>query len=161
MESVLFDNPSKIKKEKNHLEGVLNVVIKIRGKKISFEGTPLAEYETSMVLDAINFGFPVDTALMLKDEDFIFHKIGLKDFTRRKNRKVVRGRIIRTKGRTRQTIENLSNCKMFIKENEVGIICNADEIEYVLTGIKNLIRGSKQANVYKFLERINAQKRKR
>jgi rRNA processing protein Krr1/Pno1 len=46
-----------------------------------------------------------------------------------------------------------------IKGNEVGLICPAEEIDYVITGMTNLIRGSKQANVYKFLERINTSRK--
>ena len=49
-----------------------------------------------------------------------------------------------------------ADCQVIVKGNEVGLICPAEEIDYVLTGMTNLIRGSKQANIYKFLERINA-----
>jgi len=159
METTIFDRLGEIKKEKTFLEKKLNVKIVIQGKQVVIEGAPLDEYEASLVLDAINFGFPARTAATLKEEDVVFHKLNIKDFTRRRNIEIVRSRIIGTQGRTKQTIENLADCKIIVRDNEIGVICAADEIDYAITGITNLIRGSKQANVYRFLERINANRR--
>lgn len=159
METLIFKSTKELEREQDFLERKLKVKIQIIGKKVTFEGDPFDEYEASLVLEAISFGYPARAAILLKDEEFIFRKVNLKDFTRRKNLEVVRARVIGTYGRTKRTIENLADCKIIIKDNEVGVLCPAEEIDYVITALGNLIRGSKQANVYNFLERVNASKK--
>jgi ribosomal RNA assembly protein len=155
METIFFDRLTELKRTHDELEKRLKVTITIEGKRVIIRGNTFEEYEALTVLEAMNFGFSAQTALMLKDEDIVFRRIHIKDFTNRKDLETVKARIIGTQGRTKRTIENLANCEVMIKGNEVGLICPAEEIDYVITGMTNLIRGSKQANVYKFLERIN------
>lgn len=151
---------AELKREKKFLEKTLNIKITIQGKKVTIDGDPLDEYEADLVLDAMSFGFPAKTAAILKNEDFAFRKINIKDYTRRKNLKEVLRRIIGTHGKTRKTLENISGSKIIIKDHEVGIIGPSEEIEYTITATANIIRGSKQTNTYKYLEKIN-RKRKR
>lgn len=167
METIFFKKTSELKRHKTELEKKLNVKITIVGKKVTIvgkkvtvEGSTVDEYEASIVLDAVNFGFPAQTALLLKDDDVVFRKISIKNFTRRKDLEVVKSRIIGAQGSTKNTIEQIADCKVVVNDNEVGILCEANEIEYAITALTNLIRGSKQSNVYKFLERINTQKKK-
>jgi ribosomal RNA assembly protein len=159
METIFFDRLAELKRTHNELEKRLKVTITIEGKKVTIRGNTFEEYEALTILEAMNFGFSAQTALMLKDEDIVFRRIHIKDFTNRKDLETVKARIIGTQGRTKRTIENLANCEVMIKGNEVGLICPAEEIDYVITGMTNLIRGSKQANVYKFLERINTSRK--
>jgi len=159
MDSIYCKNLSELKREKKFLENKLNIKIKIKGRNIIISGEPLEEYEASVIIDAINFGFSAQTASLLIDEEFEFEKINIKDFARKKNLEVVRGRLIGTHGKTKSTIEQISSCHIKIKDNTVAIIGPADSIEYALTAIINIIKGSKQTNVYKYLERINRQKK--
>lgn len=155
MEIFHFRKTNEIKKSKLELEEKLNVEIQIKGKNLIVIGDPVEEYEASIVLDAINFGFSTKKALTLKDENIIFRVINIKNFTRKKNLRVVRGRVIGKEGKTLRTIQNISNAHILVKENEVGIIGSAESIEEILTGITNLIRGSKQSNTYRYLEKLN------
>jgi len=41
------------------------------------------------------------------------------------------------------------------------VIGHAEDIGYATTAIANLIKGSKQSNVYNYLERINKEKKKK
>lgn len=109
----------------------------------------------------MQFGFSIKKSLALLNNDIIFRKIPIKQFTRRKQMKEVRGRIIGSKGKTKNTIEEISGCDVLIneEENQIGLIGVTHEIEEATTAIQKLIRGSKQANVYRFLERINAGKK--
>ena len=159
METLYFDRLGELRRTKNELERRLKVSISIEGKKVTINGNAFEEFEALTVLEAMNFGFSAQTALMLKDDDTVFRIIPIKNFTRRKDLETVKARIIGTQGRTKRTIENLADCQVIVKGNEVGLICPAEEIDYVITGMTNLIRGSKQANVYKFLEKINAAKK--
>ena len=159
METIIFNNPSEVKKNKELLEHKLKVTIQIGGRKVAFEGSSFDEYEASIVLEAISFGFPAHTAILLKDEDVVFRRLSIKDFTRRRNLEIVKARLIGTQGRTKHTIENLADCKIIINGNEIGIICLGEDIDYIITSLTNLIRGAKQANIYRFLEGINAQRK--
>ena len=161
METILIDDSSQIKRKKKILEEKLNVKITVKKESITLEGDPIKEYEAKLIIDSIAFGFPVDSALTLKDEEIMFRTLHIKDFTRRKNLHEVRARVIGTNGRTRKTLEDISNCEIMIKENTVGIIGTAENIEEATQAITNLIRGSKQSNVYRFLERMNTLKRSR
>jgi ribosomal RNA assembly protein len=154
-ETFIFEKIGSLKKAKDELEQKLGIKILIEGKKITIEGEAIKEYEAKIILDAINFGFKPKQALILKNESYVFKKVNIKDFTRRKNLKDVRGRIIGTEGKTKRTIENVANCEIIVKDNEVGIIGAEEHINDAVTAITNLARGTKQANVYRFLERMN------
>ena len=158
MENIFFENTKEIKRAKSELEKKLNVKIEIAGKKVIIEGEPLDEYEAITILNAINFGFSAKTALSLKNSEIIFKKISIRDFTRRKNLIDVKARIIGTLGTTKRTIEQISGCMLIIHHNEVGIIGHVEDVEEATTALTNLIRGAKQANVYKFLEHLDKSK---
>ncbi len=159
METIYTNRIAEIRREKKFLERKLNVEIQITGKKVIVEGSPLDEYEAMTVLEAINEGFSARTAILITSEDFVFEKINIKDFTRRKDMEVVRGRLIGTRGRTKRTIEQISGCEIKINDNTVSVIGPAENIQYAITAITNVIKGAKQSNVYKYLERINTEKR--
>jgi ribosomal RNA assembly protein len=152
---------TELKREKKYLERTLNLKINIKGRKVTIQGDTLDEYEAEMVLDAISLGFSARTATLLKDPDFLYEKINIKDHTRRKNLELVRGRIIGTHGKTKKTIEQISGCAIVIKDNIVGVIGPAESMEYAITAITNILKGSKQTNAYKYLERINTSNKKR
>ncbi|MEM4259317.1 MAG: KH domain-containing protein [Candidatus Pacearchaeota archaeon] len=161
MKKIYLKNPRKIRENKELLEKKLNVGISISGKNLKIEGPPIEEYEATMVIDAFEFGFPLKEAIKLLDENMIFRKLPIKHFTRRKNIEEIRSRIIGREGKTKRTIEEVSGCAVILHDSTVGIIGPAEDIEEATTAITNLIKGSKQANVYRFLERMNAAKRGR
>lgn len=159
METLIFERTGELKRNLAQLEEKLGVKITIKGKKVSIRGPALDEYEASLVLEAINFGFPSEKSLLLKNEDVIFRRINIRSFTRRKNLEDIRSRIIGKYGTTKRTIEEVSDCYIVIKENNIGIIGSVEDIDNILTALTNLIRGSKQANIYKYLERMNTAKK--
>lgn len=155
MQSIYFNNLKELKRTKSELEEKLKIKITIKRRMVSSDGSPLDEYEANIILGAINLGFSTKKALLLIDEEFIFRKLNIKDFTNKKNLKEVRARIIGKNGKTKKTIESISNCSIIIKNNEIGVIGNAESIEELITAITNLIRGTKQSNTYRYLEKIN------
>jgi len=72
---------------------------------------------------------------------------------------LIRGRLIGTQGGTLRTIHELTSCAISIKDNEVGIIGHAEDIEDAIQAIKSLVQGSKQGNVYARIERHNREKK--
>ena len=159
MEELYLEKTLEIKKKRKKLEEKLNVKISISGKKVTIEGETLNEYDASKVLNAIGFGFPTDKAILLKNSEYSYREIKIKDFTTKKNLETIRARLIGKHGKTKETIEKISNSKIIIKDNYVGIISLTEEIEHTITAIVNIIKGSKQSNVYGYLERINRIKR--
>ena len=153
MKIIISEKLPRIIKNKKRLEKILNVKITNRGKEISITGKPADEYISEKVIDALNFGFPFSTAILLKKEDFIFEILNIKDYTKRKDLERIRARIIGTKGKTLRTLSALTNCFFEIKENKVGIIGNSEFFENAEESITSLIHGSKQANVYAHLEK--------
>lgn len=161
VETIFMQKTAELRREKEFLEHSLKVKIILIGRKVTIKGDALDEYEALTVLDAMNFGFPARDAALLKSQDFIFEKINIKDHTRRKNLDLVRGRLIGTHGKTKNTLEQIAGCEIKIKDNIVAVIAPAEESEYIVTAITNIIRGTKQTNAYKFLERINTKQKER
>ena len=163
MADLILTNRKAIKlitERKKELEDRLGVTISLTGKKITFDGPALHEYEAEIVFGAINFGFPIKIALDLKNPEIAFQKLNIKDFTRRKNLRDVKARVIGKEGKTKRTLADLGDCDIVVNNNDIGIICPTENMQEEITAITNLIRGSKEANVYKYLERMNRERKK-
>lgn len=117
---------------------------------------PFSEYITSKIIEAFAFGFSLIAAFQLKDTDYSFNKFKVKDFTRDSRINAAVSRLIGTKGRTKHVIQELSDCDIVIKDKEVGIIGLSNNVETTTQAIVSLIKGSKQSNIYGYLERNKA-----
>ncbi|MDE1848515.1 MAG: hypothetical protein KGH55_00585 [Nanoarchaeota archaeon] len=153
MKRILSNRIGTIIKEKKGLEEALDVKLSNRGKELSIEGEPLEEYEAEKVIDALNFGFKIEIALMIKEKELAFEVLNIKEFTKRKDMHAVRARVIGTKGKTLKALTELTDCFIEVHENNVGIIGHPEKMKIAQEAIESLIRGSKQASVYKFLEK--------
>jgi len=154
MKTILVEKLPRIIKAKKRLEEKLKVKISNRGKEVTIQGKPENEYTAEKVIDAINLGFSIPTALLIKTEhDYTFEIINIKDHTRRKDMELVRGRIIGKDGSTLKTMSDLSQCYFEINENKVGIIGDVEFIKRAQEALIMLIKGAKQGNIYGFLER--------
>lgn len=149
----------RILKHKKEIEEKLLVKIKIKDEKIEINGEADKEFIAEKAITALDFGFPIDVALLLTDENYVLEILNIKNITRRKKLEEVRGRVIGKQGKTLQLICTLSNCFIELKENEVAIIGDAEDIKDVVNAMTSLIRGSKQGNVYSYLEKARARKK--
>ena len=104
METLYSEQINKIRQNKRKLEKILKVKITFSGKNINIEGSAVDKYVSLQVIEAINLGFTTDQAILLRDEEFVFEKINIKDLTKRHDLEIIRGRIIGTHGRTKKTI---------------------------------------------------------
>ncbi|MFH1308372.1 MAG: KH domain-containing protein [archaeon] len=155
MHSLPFENIRKVIAHKKLLEKKLKVKILIKKKFITISGTEENEYFAVKVFEAIDADFPIDISLLIADspEEYMIEHLSIKEFTRRPNLAEVRARIIGRKGKTKQIIEDLSNCYISLHENTVSIIGNTEDIGRATQAITKLIQGSKQSSVYGFLEK--------
>src|SRR3989344_25440 len=159
MITLRVNNPKEINRTKERIESKLNAKINLNGRILTIDTDPLNEFEAQRLVDALNLGFSFNNAVKVLDEEMAFIKINIKDYANTKNLEVVRARLIGTHGKTKKTLQEITKCDISIHENEVGIIGPAEIAESALTAITNIIKGTKQANAYKYLERINTQKK--
>jgi len=145
--------PKKILKYKKKLENKLKIKIILLNDSIKISGKAEDEYFAEKVFQAIEFDFHIDDALLLTDENYMLEIIDIKNISKRKNMEEVRARIIGTQGRTLKLLQEISNCEIKLKNNNVSILGDFEDVQIAIDALKKLIKGSKQSNVYQFLER--------
>ena len=153
MKTILSNKLPRIIRNKKRLEEKLDVKITNKGKEIFINGKSTDEYIAEKIIDALNFGFPFSTAMLIKEADFIFEIINIKDYTKRKDLKRIKARIIGKGGRTLQTLNQLTKCHFELKDNQVGIIGPPEHLANGQEAVISIIKGAKQSNVYSFLEK--------
>ncbi len=172
MRNVVVQNMRKIKRAVPSIENRVKVHINVGsraskghapggtksevGGSVTIKGAELNEFLVEKIIRAIDFGFDIDDALLLLNEEFVLEFIEVKEHTRRKNLKDVRSRIIGREGKAKRTIEKLTGSAVVIKDNRIGVIVDADHLSATVQGIEGLISGSKHGNVFGFLERAGA-----
>lgn len=157
MKKLIVEKNGKIAKNRIELEKNLGIKIKINGKEITIDGKPEDEYYAEKIIDALSLGFPLQVALLIKDDDYAFEVINIKEFTKRKDLERIRARIIGSGGKTLKVLEDLTKCDFQVKENNVGIIGDAEYIKNAEDAVMSLIRGAKHAKVYNYLEKHQVQ----
>src|SRR3989344_9353330 len=100
----------RILKMKKQVEEELHVKITNKRTEISIQGKTENEFLAEEVIEALDFGFEFRIAMLIKEDDFVFEKISIKSFTKRKDLNIVRGRIIGKEGRTKKALSVLTKC---------------------------------------------------
>jgi KH domain-containing protein len=150
---IIVTKLSKITKNRKRLEKKLDVKITNRGREIRIDGSPENEFFAEKVVDALDFGFEYSDAIRIKEDEFVFETLNVKDYTKRQNLENVRARVIGTKGKTLNTIQELTGCMLVVSGNSVGIIGPVETIKNAENAVVSIIHGAKQSNAYKFLEK--------
>ncbi len=153
MKTIISEKLARIIKNKKKLEEKLNIKITNRGKEVQIDGDAEAEFEATQVIDALNFGFPYAAAISIKEEDKVLETLNIKEHTIKKDLERIRGRLIGKGGKALQTLSNLTECHLELKDNEIGIIGQPENIEFATEAIIGIIKGAKHGNVYKGLEK--------
>jgi ribosomal RNA assembly protein len=159
MQEIYIEEIGNVLKNKSKLEKQLKVKITNQGKNFFVDGDGDKEYIALKVLEALDLGFSLGRALLLKKEDVILQTINIKDLTKRSDLHSVRARVIGTYGSTLTNLSKLTDCALAMKDNVIGIIGEAELMDEAKTAVEILIRGSKQANVYARLEKKKKDRR--
>jgi len=116
---------------------------------------PLKGMRGMDVIKAIARGFSPERAFSLFEDDMLFLDIiDLSEYASTpKALERIKGRIIGSKGRTRETIENYTNTKISVYGKTVSLIGYPEGIRAARNAIGMLIRGSPHGAVYRFLEK--------
>lgn len=149
----LIAETNAIRKRQKKLSRTLKVKIRFEGNEVILEGKAEDEYIAEKVIEAINMGFPISTALEIKEKDFLFEALNMKDYTKKRDFQRIRARIIGTRGRVLRTLCDLTNCNFEVKDSFAGIIGAPEYLQNAQNAIISIIRGAKHSNVYSFLEK--------
>jgi ribosomal RNA assembly protein len=143
----------RLKRFRRQIEKALDVEITFEGDTAKIEGDSFGEYTALSVIEALNYGFDLATAMQLKHEDYMMEKINLKQLARPSRLSTIKGRIIGLKGKTKKLIAQLSDCEIAVKDSIIAIIGATSDVDVVLRALKSLIQGSPHSSIYAFLEK--------
>ncbi|MFH1836132.1 MAG: KH domain-containing protein [Methanobacteriota archaeon] len=149
---VLIGGEGKTLKE---IEERTKTKITVEETSVSIEGDPVDEWITKDILKAVGRGFTPEKSLMLTQEDMAFEVLNLADIVGESDKSIARikGRIIGSQGKSREKIENLTDCYVSVYGKTVCIIGTLDATPVAREAILMLASGSPHSNVYRFLER--------
>ena len=106
------------------------------------------------VIKAIGRGFNPDIAFLVLKQDYVFELVNMNDFAKTKNDSVrLKGRVIGSEGKSRSTIEELTETNISVYGKTIGIIGLQENAASARKAIESLLSGSPHSNVYRFLER--------
>jgi ribosomal RNA assembly protein len=106
------------------------------------------------VIKAISRGFNPEIAKQLLKQDYILEVISLNDYSKEKStQQRLKGRVIGADGKSRNTLESLTDCSISVYGKTISIIGSVENIGNCKRSVETLLAGSPHANVYKWLER--------
>jgi ribosomal RNA assembly protein len=118
-------------------------------------GDALGLFTAREIVEAIGRGFNPDFAKLLLKQDYVLDMISIKDYAGKSKDTALRlkGRVIGKEGKSRKTIEMLTDTHISIYGKTIGIIGGPDGVDNARQAIEALLKGSPHGNVYKSLER--------
>jgi ribosomal RNA assembly protein len=148
---------------KRDLEAKLPIELKIDSEAGSVEivlsekaEDPSLLFRAKDVVTAIGRGFSPDEAFRLvRNEDTMFDFIDLRAIFGRSESDItrVKSRIIGMNGKTRRTIEELTEADVVVYGHTVGFIGTFGQVEVARSAVQMIIQGSQHHTVYSFLQK--------
>ncbi len=141
---------------KKYLESSTNCKINIDSNDAEVKITgedPLKLYALKNTISAIGRGFNPDIAQLLLKQDYMLELIHLKEFVNEKQLPRVKGRIIGTGGKSRRTIEELTECNISVYGKTVAIVGRIDSISLARQSVELLLKGANHSTVFRILEK--------
>jgi len=142
---------------KKQIESATHIKLKIDSKEgdIFLEGEDaLGLYSAREVVKAIGRGFNPEIALLLLKPDYMFEMISMLDHVKSKNHMIrLKGRVIGAEGRSRKTIEELTETYISVYGKTIGIIGFSENVAIAKKAVESLLNGSTHSSVYKWLEK--------
>ena len=116
---------------------------------------PLAVLKVKNIVKAIGRGFSPQKALKLIDENLDFYVFHITEFVGKKDSHIkrVKARVIGRQGKTKNILEKLTDSDISVYGHTISIISSLTNIDITKKAIDMLLRGSKHATVYRFVER--------
>lgn len=115
--------------------------------------------KTLEAVKAIGRGFSPQKAFKLFEDDYMLDIIELSDLGHsEKNLKNIRGRIIGTRGRAREKIEEETHSLISVFGKTVAIIAKVDDLPNARKGVEMLLKGASHSRVYNTLKKLETKK---
>jgi ribosomal RNA assembly protein len=169
-----FDNKEQFLNEFNKIKNDIETRLKVKLdidknnsliiiEPISNETSPADMIKAKDIIQAIGIGFSKEDILDLLDENSVLLVTDIKSKVGDSANHIMRvmGRIIGEDGRAKKTIEEITGTIIHVGNNLVGIIGDYDRAIIAQHGIDLLIEGKMHSTVYKRLESMMREVRKR
>lgn len=159
--AVLIGKKGEIKKQ---IEENTNTRINIDSKEgdVTVSGEDaLLLYCTRDIIKAIGRGFNPDIAMLLLKQDYAFEVINLPDFDNPTQFRRIKGRIIGSEGKSRRLIEEHTDTYISVYGKTIALIGRTDTCSIARRAVEMLIKGSPHSNVYKWLEKMRRELKRR
>jgi len=157
---VLIGPEGKVKRDiQERLQVKLEIESEAGGVEITLSEKatdPSLLFRAKDVVTAIGRGFSSDQAYRLvRSEDAIFDFIDLRNIFGRSDSDIrrVKSRIIGMNGKTRRTIEELTDADTVVYGHTVGFIGTFEQVDIARNAVQMIIQGSEHHTVYNFLQK--------
>lgn len=120
----------------------------------------IKELDISKVLKAVGLGFSYNQAMKIFRNELVrFEMINLKKRTRNyKEFKRQKGRIIGENGKSKRVMSELTDAKIQVHRDKVGIIGETNDAIKAREAVMKILEGSPHSHVYSSLEKYQRQK---
>jgi ribosomal RNA assembly protein len=157
---VLVGPEGKVKRE---IEEKLKVELKIESEEGGVEITlnekaddPSLIFRAKDVVTAIGRGFAPEQAFrLIRNEDTVFDFVDLRAVFGRSESDIrrVKSRIIGMNGKTRRTIEELTEADVVVYGHTVGLIGTFEQVDAARNAVQMIVEGSQHHSVYAYLQK--------
>jgi len=152
--AVLIGKNGEIKEELESLTKTKINVDSTEGDIIISGPDSINLYALKEVIRAIGRGFNPELARLLIKQDYVLEVIPLLDYLKNKNHlERIKGRVIGAGGKSRTTIEQLTQTYICVYGKTISIIGLSEGVVLAKKAIESLVQGSPHANVYRWLEK--------
>ncbi len=160
--AVLIGKKGEIKRQ---LESATRTKLKIDSKEGDVEVSgedALQLYTAKEIVRAIGRGFNPDIAMLLLKGDYGFDIILINDYAKTPNdSERLKGRVIGQEGKSRRTIEELTECSISVYGKTISIIGQFENMTIARRAIELLLVGSSHAHVFRLLEQARKELKRR
>ena len=152
--AILIGKKGETKKELEDLTKTKIIIDSKEGDIFLSGNDALSVFDVVEVIKAIGRGFNPDIAFLVLKQDYIFEFINTNDFAKTKNDSIrLKGRVIGSEGKSRNTIEELTETNISVYGKTIGIIGLQENVASARKAIESLLSGSPHSNVFRFLEK--------
>ncbi len=115
---------------------------------------PVLALKLEDIVKAIGRGFNPKKALFLLQDQAYFELIDIRSYVGKSSNAIhrMKARLIGKDGRTRELIEELSECYVSVYGNTVALVGFSTELSIARRAVQMILEGSEHSTVYGFLE---------
>jgi ribosomal RNA assembly protein len=155
--AVLIGPKGKVKAELEQQTSTQIKIDSVEGDAFIRGKDAISLYAAREVVNAIGRGFNPETANNLLKQDYCMEQIRMDEFADSKKSQIrLKGRVIGSSGKSRRTIETLTDTSICVYGKTIGIIGRTDNVAIARRAIESLLGGSQHANVFRYLEKQRA-----